>query len=121
MNEIVVLSLEDGAFHEAGPPVDPPSKQKRIRTLKDWIREHGKDGKTYRLAAWLTPPISCKETKTMELIERELPGAKPSPDETPADMKEDPKDPWLPDEEETTPIPEEGPVFLGEPGPEPGI
>lgn len=101
MNELVVLSLEDGAFHDAGT-VDPPSKQKRIRTLKEWIRENGKDGKTYRLAGWLTPAISCKETRTMELIERippELrPDREPSPDETPEDMRE-----------------EEAPVFLGEP------
>lgn len=98
MNELVVLSLEDGAFHDAGT-VDPPSKQKRIRTLKEWIRENGKDGKTYRLAGWLTPAISCKETRTMELIERIPPAAEPSPDETPADMKE-----------------EEVPAYLGEVG-----
>lgn len=75
MNDLVVLSLEDGAFHDAGT-VDPPSKQKRIRTLKEWIRANGKDGKTYRLAGWLTPAISCVETKTMELIERIPPTAK---------------------------------------------
>jgi len=93
MNELVVLSLEDGAFHDAGT-VDPPSKQKRIRTLKEWIRENGKDGKTYRLAGWLTPAISCKETRTMELIERiPPPGPEPSPDETPEDMKEETEEP----------------------------
>lgn len=99
MNEIVVLSLEDGAFHEAGPPVDPPSKQKRIRTLKDWIRKHGKDKKTYRLAAWLTPAISCIETKTMELIEHG----------PPVDEAQTVEEPEAPEEKE------EGPVFLGEP------
>jgi hypothetical protein len=99
MNELVVLSLEDGAFHDAGT-VDPPSKQKRIRTLKEWIRAHGKDGKTYRLAGWLTPAISCVETKTMELIERIPPAEKgQTVEETP--------DP--PEQEE------EAPVFLGEP------
>jgi hypothetical protein len=75
MNDLVVLSLEDGAFHDAGT-VDPPSKQKRTRTLKEWIRKNGKDGKTYRLAGWLTPAISCVETKTMELIERIPPAEK---------------------------------------------
>ena len=93
MNDLVVLSLEDGAFHDAGT-VDPPSKQKRIRTLKEWIRKNGKDGKTYRLAGWLTPAISCKETRTMELIERiPPPGPEPSPDETPEDMKEETEEP----------------------------
>lgn len=78
MSELVVVSLEDGAYYEAGT-VDPPAKQKRIRTLKEWIRAHGKDGKTYRLAGWLTPAIGCKETKTMELIERHPPADKPEP------------------------------------------
>ncbi len=101
MNELVVLSLEDGAFHDAGT-VDPPSKQKRIRTLKEWIREHGKDGKTYRLAGWLTPAISCKETRTMELIERIPPAEKGQTVEEP-------------ETEEEPPVEEEAPVFLGEP------
>lgn len=101
MNELVVLSLEDGAFHDAGT-VDPPSKQKRIRTLKEWIRENGKDGKTYRLAGWLTPAISCKETRTMELIERIPPAEKGQTVEKP-------------ETEEEPPVEEEAPVFLGEP------
>lgn len=101
MNELVVLSLEDGAFHDAGT-VDPPSKQKRIRTLKEWIRENGKDGKTYRLAGWLTPAISCKETRTMELIERIPPAEKGQTVEEP-------------ETEEEPPVQEEAPVFLGEP------
>lgn len=101
MNELVVLSLEDGAFHDAGT-VDPPSKQKRIRTLKEWIRENGKDGKTYRLAGWLTPAISCKETRTMELIERIPPAEKGQTVEEP-------------ETEEEPPVEEEAPVFLGEP------
>jgi len=88
MNELVVLSLEDGAFHDAGT-VDPPSKQKRIRTLKEWIRENGKDGKTYRLAGWLTPAISCKETKTMELIERKPPALVGGPVEAPEEPTEE--------------------------------
>ncbi len=99
MSELVVLSLEDGAFHDAGT-VDPPSKQKRIRTLKEWIRENGKDGKTYRLAGWLTPAISCKETRTMELIERIPPVVKAAAG---------------PETEEEPPVQEEAPVFLGEP------
>jgi len=101
MNELVVLSLEDGAFHDAGT-VDPPSKQKRIRTLKEWIRENGKDGKTYRLAGWLTPAISCKETRTMELIERIPPAEKGQTVEEPETVEE-------------PPVQEETPVFLGEP------
>lgn len=101
MNELVVLSLEDGAFHDAGT-VDPPSKQKRIRTLKEWIRENGKDGKTYRLAGWLTPAISCKETRTMELIERIPPVEKGQTVEEPETVEE-------------PPVQEEAPVFLGEP------
>ncbi len=101
MNELVVLSLEDGAFHDAGT-VDPPSKQKRIRTLKEWIRAHGKHGKTYRLAGWLTPAISCIETKTMELIERQPPAEKGQTVEEPETVEE-------------PPVEEEAPVFLGEP------
>lgn len=72
MNEIEVLKLEDGAWYYAGT-VNPPPKQKRIRTLKEWIRAHGEDGKTYRLTGWLTPAIDCKETKRMELFERKVP------------------------------------------------
>lgn len=100
MNELVVLSLEDGAFHDAGT-VDPPSKQKRTRTLKEWIRANGKDGKTYRLAGWLTPAISCVETKTMELIERIPPEL--APDRIPEDVKVEVNEG------------EESAVFLGEP------
>ncbi len=76
MNELIVLSLVDGKTYHVDS-VKVPEKQKRIRALRDWIKAHGEDGITYRLAKWATPPVLAQEIKVME--SKELPLQEPKP------------------------------------------
>jgi len=71
MSRLIVLSIEEGAYCHAGE-VDPPVKQRRILTLREWIKKHGEDGKTYRLARWLTGPIELQTRTVVELIEHKI-------------------------------------------------
>lgn len=74
MSALAVLKIEDGVYSLVAI-VHPPPKQKRMITLREWIREHGVDGETYRLAQWLTPALVAKKTMTFELE----PVAEPKP------------------------------------------
>jgi len=76
MNELIVLSVDDG---KTVATVTVPEKQKRIRALNDWIKAHGQDGVTYRMAKFVTPPVRAEETKVMQPVA--LPASDPKPKE----------------------------------------
>lgn len=76
MNLLMVMSIVDAEFHHVDS-VNVPDKQKRIRALREWIKAHGEDGVTYRLAKFATPPVLAKEVKVME--SKELPLQEPKP------------------------------------------
>lgn len=76
MSEVVVLSVDGGEIHHIAS-IDVPDKQKRIRALRDWIKGHGADGTTYRLAKFVTPPVRAEETVIMEALELNVTPAEP--------------------------------------------
>ena len=79
MNEVIVLSVNDDKIVAS---VTVPEKQKRIRALNDWIKAHGQDGITYRMAKFVTPPVRAEETKIMQPVELPLSDSKPKPKDT---------------------------------------
>jgi len=81
MSEVVVLSVDGGEIHHIAS-IDVPGKQKRIRALRDWIKGHGADGTTYRLAKFVTPPVRAEETTVMEALELPLSEPKPKAKDT---------------------------------------
>jgi hypothetical protein len=87
MNELIVLSVNDGEITYVDT-IGVPEKQKRIRGLREWIKDSGRgqDGTTYRLAKFVTPPVRAEETKLMLPVE--LPLSEPK---TKADKKAKPE------------------------------
>ena len=67
MSDLVVLSIEDGAYYFAGQ-IKKTNGKKRTTTLKEWIRKNGTAGKVYRLAHWETPAMRAQATMTFEEV-----------------------------------------------------
>lgn len=68
MSDLVVLKIEDGAYYHAGEIKKPKARKKRTTVLQDWIRDHGEDGKIYRIANWETPAMKAQKTMTFEEV-----------------------------------------------------